>query len=141
MSFRAPHILALAALAQTACTAAVAVPVGETFTLAVGASESFEGADLVLTFDGVRSDNRCPPTVQCIVAGAARVVLEAERGDGDPTELVFAVPPGGSAAERLGDLLITITEVEPETHPARRIEPEEYVVTGVVERTPETADH
>ena len=131
---------ALTALAQTACTAAAlvaasaAVPVGESFTLAVGESAAIDGEDLRLTFDGVTRDNRCPRDVQCIVAGAATVVLTAESG-GEKRELTLDVPPGGSAAVGYDGLEITVAKVEPEAHSQRRIEPADYVVTLVVERS------
>jgi hypothetical protein len=122
-------------IALAACATAGAVPLGESFSLAVGESESIDGEDLILTFDGVARDNRCPKGVQCIVAGAATVVLVAEIG-GETRELTLDVPPGGSASERLDGLEITVERVDPGAVAGRRIEPEDYVVTVVVERTP-----
>ena len=122
-------------IALAACATAGAVPLGEAFSLAVCESAAIDGEDLVLTFDGVPRDNRCPEDVQCIVAGAATVVLTAE-SDGESRELTFDVPPGGSASKRLDGLEITIARVDPQPVAGERIEPEDYVVTAAVERSP-----
>ena len=125
---RAPVLIALAA-----CATVAAVPLGERFDLAVAESASIDGEGLDLTFDGVTRDNRCPKDVQCIVAGAATVVLIAA-SDGERRELTLDVPPGGSASERLDGLEITVARVDPQPVAGRRIEPEDYVVTVVVAR-------
>ena len=80
---RAPVLIALAA-----CATVAAVPLGERFDLAVAESASIDGEGLDLTFDGVTRDNRCPKDVQCIVAGAATVVLIAA-SDGERRELTL----------------------------------------------------
>ncbi len=123
----APLLIALAA-----CATAGAVPLGETFSLAVGESAAIDGEDLRLTFDGVSRDNRCPKDVQCIVAGAATVVLI----DGEGRELTVDVPPGGDAGVELDGYRITVVSVDPQTVSTRRIEPDDYVVTVVVKRSP-----
>ncbi len=129
---------AAAATGDTAGAAAAVVPLGETFSLAVGESATIDGEDLVLTFDGVPRDNRCPKDVQCIVAGAATVVLTAESGGaagrGEGRELTFDVPPGGTAMGPFDGLEITVVKVEPAAISTRRIEAEEYVATLKVER-------
>lgn len=120
-------------IALAACATAGAAPLGETFSLAVGESAAIDGENLRLTFDGVPRDNRCPRDVQCIVAGAATVVLTAE-GGGTQEELTVDIPPGGSAAGHFEGFEITVANVEPAADTRRRIEPEDYVVTLVVER-------
>jgi hypothetical protein len=67
------------------CTSAPAVvqdqghaPViaGEEFTLAVGDSARIGDSELVLMFDGVSEDSRCPRNVTCVWEGNARVRLK-----------------------------------------------------------------
>lgn len=57
---------------------------GQVFQLRIGEMIGIAGEDLVVTFLQVLSDNRCPPGVQCVVAGNARIsVLLAS--DSDPS--------------------------------------------------------
>jgi hypothetical protein len=51
--------------------AGVTVGVGETFTIGVGQSARINGEDIVITFDGVIGDSRCPRNVTCVWAGVA----------------------------------------------------------------------
>lgn len=51
---------------------------GAPFRLSPGESVSVEGEPLRVRFERVKSDVRCPVTVQCIWAGAATVALSVE---------------------------------------------------------------
>src|SRR5881392_626914 len=50
---------------------------GQDFAIAVGASARIGKTDLVVHFDRVVNDSRCPSDVQCITAGDATVVVTA----------------------------------------------------------------
>lgn len=49
---------------------------GRVFQLRAGEMAGIAGEDLAVTFLQVLSDNRCPPGVQCVVAGNARIVVQ-----------------------------------------------------------------
>lgn len=70
----------------SACTASTApfVPValGADVTLATGESAAITPGGLSFTFVSVTSDSRCPTTVQCVVAGSARVLLQVTSASG-----------------------------------------------------------
>jgi hypothetical protein len=102
--------------------------------LRIGDTAAVEGADFSLRFVEVRSDSRCPKNAQCVWAGEATVVLEARPNEGAPSELVFKIPPGGSAETSFGDLEIRVVSLEPPTESGRKIETSEYVATVEVEK-------
>jgi hypothetical protein len=54
--------------------------VGEIFTIGLGQSARINGEDMVITFDEVIGDSRCPRNVTCIWAGVAisRVTIKYE---------------------------------------------------------------
>jgi hypothetical protein len=47
------------------------VGLGETFTINVGNSAQITGEDMVITFNEVIGDSRCPQNVNCVWAGVA----------------------------------------------------------------------
>ena len=60
------------------------VPLDEPFTVELGEQVALGDKGVVLRFDGVASDNRCPAAVTCIQAGEATAqftLLEADRPD------------------------------------------------------------
>ena len=50
---------------------AVAVGLGETFTIGVGQTARITGEDMTVTFNGVIGDSRCPQNVTCVWEGVA----------------------------------------------------------------------
>lgn len=77
-----PSLLAAAGFALLACGGSNPVQPGldRDFELAGGASARVDGTDLVIRFDGVPNDSRCPVDVQCITEGDATVTLRLEGG-------------------------------------------------------------
>ena len=110
------------------------ITLGAPVVLSVGEVARIVGEDLVLTFEGVARDNRCPKGVQCIVAGAATVVVTVRRSGEPAAKVTFDVPPEGSASARFADYEITIAKVEPGVRYGKRIAPDEYLVTILVAR-------
>ena len=72
----------LALVASLACAAGnpVSPALDRDFELSGGASARVEGPDLVIRFEAVPNDSRCPVDVQCISAGDATVALRLEGG-------------------------------------------------------------
>ena len=105
--------------------------IDESFSLAVGETASVEGTDLSLSFVTVERDSRCPKDVSCIVAGEAVVVFGA-RADGEDSELIFKVPPGGEDEQTFSGFTIAIVKLEPEMDSKTKIDASDYVATVVV---------
>jgi hypothetical protein len=69
-------LFASVAIALSACAHDPAVPsagIGSPFRIGVGESVRVEGTDVVLGFDQVTEDSRCPADVVCVWAGTARL--------------------------------------------------------------------
>ncbi len=106
---------------------------GKPFSLHVGEAAVVEEAKLSLTFSAVTQDSRCPRDATCVWAGEAVVELRA-LWEGEPTELTFKVPPGGSDAQVLRGLMISIVGLDPQTKSGKRIEPNTYIAEFMVTR-------
>ena len=75
--------------------------------------------------------SRCPKDANRVVAGEAVVIFRASRGGGT-TDLTLRVPPGGSDTQEFEELSITITELDPQTESAKRIDPASYAAKVMV---------
>ena len=123
----------------------VTAAVDEEFSLAPDQSAAVKGTDLILTFDSVLSDERCPSDVECAASGPVTVSLSVQQGSGTPIDFTlqtFTDQNGRSPnvqfegvtnRAEVGDYLITIASVTP--YPAdliTEIEPSEYRVALLV---------
>jgi hypothetical protein len=97
--------------------------------LRVGETSRADGTDLVVTFDAVRSDSRCPKDVRCIQAGEAVVALTVRVAGGEENALILAVPPGGGASAVYGPYTVSVVSLEPQTQAQVDIAQSEYRVT------------
>ena len=65
---------AIVLVSLTGCSGnqvAVTVGLSDIFTIGVGQSARITGEDMVITFDEVIGDSRCPQNVTCVWAGVA----------------------------------------------------------------------
>lgn len=98
--FIALSLLGMAALIMAACANVTAaggdkVSLGQEFTLPVGRSVTVSGENLVIDFEGVTGDSRCPLGAQCIWAGEATAELKVNhKGE---TSTVTLKEMGGTA--------------------------------------------
>lgn len=86
---------------------------------------------LLIAFEGVAEDSRCPEGVVCVWAGNARAHFSATDGAGARVEfdLNTGVQP---RAHRFGGYTIRLERLVPHPHVDREIEVDEYVATVVV---------
>jgi hypothetical protein len=66
-------------------TSPTEVQLGQVFELRAGASATLQDG-LKVTFDGVRSDSRCPMDALCVWAGDAVVAVRLSHAAGSPAE-------------------------------------------------------
>ncbi len=71
---------------------------GESFSLGVGETVSIPAEGLSVTFGNVGSDNRCPPGVQCIVAGNASIGVPVVKAGSAGAILVLNTTEGPTTA-------------------------------------------
>jgi hypothetical protein len=135
---RATLLLTLGLLAVAACDSATsptrAVPLGEPFELPVGQAASIEDELLVVSFQAVTADSRCPIGVLCIRAGEAVVSLEARRLPSTTAPLVLKTDPQSETTGRFQSYEIELVELKPHPRLGETIDPGQYVATLLVRR-------
>jgi hypothetical protein len=111
----------------------VTVGIDEVFTIGIGQSARITGEDLVLTFEEVISDSRCPREVVCVWAGvAASRVRIIHRGT--PSSLVLNQPGlSEKAQEAFSDYTLTF-DLQPYPQQGETIAPDQYRLTLTVTR-------
>ena len=125
--------------------ASVTATVNEEFGLAPGQSAAVKGTNLILTFDSVLNDERCPSAVECAASGPVTVSLSIQQGNGTPIDFTlqtFTDQNGRSPnvqfegvtnRAEVGDYLIRVASVIPyPTDLTTEIEPSEYQVALLV---------
>jgi hypothetical protein len=116
---------------QTAPSSAV---VGDTTFLELPVGTSASAGEIIVAFDSVLGDSRCPTGVQCVWAGNGEVRLTLTRGvDVEAVGLNTTVEPRETA---FFGYLVTLRELAPYPVYDEPLDPEEYVATIAVVETP-----
>jgi len=104
------------------------LPLGQSFELRPGTSATLQDG-LVVAFDAVRSDSRCPMDAICVWAGEAIVAVQLSRAGADSAERELHTD--GSAAPYLS-YSIELNALQPFPQSDRPIQPTDYVATFTV---------
>ena len=93
-------LLGLVALIMAACANVTAaggdeVSLGEEFTLPVGQSVTVSGENLVIKFEEVTADSRCPKGAHCIWAGEAKADIKVTFNG--QTSVITLIESGGTS--------------------------------------------
>jgi hypothetical protein len=104
------------------------VPLGQAFELKAGASASLPNG-LMLTFDRVTSDSRCPINAVCIVAGEAVIVLKISQRSGDAVERELRTGQPPVSETSFLKYSIELVGLAPLPFAGHVTKPEDYVAT------------
>jgi hypothetical protein len=121
------------AAAGCARNAPVEVSPGAEFELGIGETARMADGDLMITFERVVEDSRCPVDVVCVRAGRATVRLATRSGEGDPLPLELSTGEGPDAAAS-GPFTIRLVSIAPPRRARDPGEPGPYRATLLVER-------
>ncbi len=119
-------------LAATACAqkSSLAPSINRQVVLAVGEASPVSDARLVVRFDGVAADSRCPADAMCVVAGDATVRLQVSPSGSDKgTVRTYELHTGNMRPVQHDDITIELVELSPYPFSAHPIDPGEYRVT------------
>jgi hypothetical protein len=119
-------------VALTGCSdnpAGPSVPEGEEFRLATGEIAAIEGAALVVRFDVVASDSRCPADALCVTQGDAEAVFTVTESGRGLASVTLHTEPGEAQRATIGDWTLTLTRLDPYPYSARPIAPRDYRVS------------
>jgi hypothetical protein len=102
---------------------------GQLFALRVGdtAAVVTASAFVLVRFNGVFGDSRCPQGVECVTAGHATVVLTVQTALA-LDEVSFEVPPQGGTQQVVREVTVEILELRPAAQGGVRIDPLSYLV-------------
>ena len=136
---RLRHLLIFAAIvliSLTGCSknqVAVTVGLGEVFTIGVGKSARITGEDMVVTFNEVIGDSRCPQNVTCVWEGVAssHVTINYQEKD----YALVLNQPGLTEQAKETFIHYTLTySLNPYPMEGEEIPPKEYLLTLTVTR-------
>jgi len=135
---RTSLLLALLVLGFGACDSATsptrAVPLGQPFELPVGEAAAIADELLVVSFQAVTADSRCPTGVLCIWAGEAVVSLEVSRLPSTTAPLVLKTDPESEATGHFQAYEIELVELKPDPKLGEMIAQGQYLATFLVRR-------
>lgn len=126
--------LTLSAACDSSTTPSRGVPFGQEFELQAGQAATIEDELLVVTFEAVTADSRCPIGVFCIQAGEAVVSLEARRLPSTTAQLVLKTQPEAETFGFFQGYEIRLVELKPHPRLGETIAPGDYVATLLVRR-------
>ncbi len=93
-------------------------------TIKFGKQKKFSRSKLTVKFVSVVEDSRCPPTVQCIQAGNARIKVEISNGTTKETfEMNTTLGPKGASFDGFA---IYLDELLPMTKANKKITQKDY---------------
>ncbi len=133
----APVVLAM--MVSVACASSARPVVAQTMspseiTLAPGESRRVPESEVVITFETVAEDSRCPTGVQCVWEGDAAVRLRVEGGETPAATYTLHTNHRFEGEAAHGTIRIRLVAVTP--HPAvdAPVKAEDYRVTLGVDR-------
>lgn len=106
---------------------------GKEFTLVEGKSASLKSKNLVLTFDEVSEDSRCPLYTDCIWEGQAVIKMEVQKGK-EKTSIEFTRKGKESTPikQSVGEYEIQLIKIEPYPESGKPIKKGSYSVKMII---------
>lgn len=102
-------------------------------SIPVGKSVSVKGTGLVVRFERVLNDSRCPTDAQCVTAGNATVVVTAATGGAAGRRFELHTDEGAREAVQ-GQFRLTLIGLKPVPSTTRPVRASDYVLTLRVSR-------
>jgi hypothetical protein len=130
-------VSALLLAAGGACASAALGPspvVDKDFEIAASRSVKIEGTDLVIRFEGVLNDSRCPVDVQCITAGDAAIAVTAATGGAAANRYELHTDQGPKEATH-GPYRIILIDLKPRPSSTGSAGTRNYILTLRVGRS------
>jgi hypothetical protein len=108
---------------------ALAAPLDARFTLAPGGKTTISGTELVITFDRVLEDSRCPVGANCIQAGDGVIGITVTQRGGTSGSYQLHTAPVGPRSAIHGGVTITLEDLTPAPASSRATPPQDYRAT------------
>jgi hypothetical protein len=108
---------------------ALAAPLDARFTLAPGEMRAIDGTELVVRFDRVVEDSRCPAGVACIQAGDGVIGITVTQRGGTTGRYQLHTAPNGARSAVHGGVTIALEDLTPTPVSSRATPPQDYRAT------------
>ncbi len=126
----AVFVTALACASGSTASDVAEITPGEPFRLGVGEAMRLSSEDLLIRFEGVAGDSRCPTGVNCFWAGDAAVEVRAVRGDEEAAVTLHTHGgPKYPREARVFDWKLSLEDLQPQPSAKGQIAPEDYQAT------------
>lgn len=120
------------------------VKIDEPFQLKYGQFKILQPDNLVITFEQLISDSRCPIGVVCFIAGDAEILLRLQKGNSDPTtihlKIGLRVTKKDTFAHQFVDALgyrFTLMELDPHPYMDKHFSKSSYTAFLKIQRNRE----
>jgi hypothetical protein len=107
---------------------------GEEFALKAGQTASVADGGLIVRFESVSNDSRCPRGVTCIWEGDAVVAVSVQRGNASTNRHELHTSGLYAREAREGPFRIELVKLDPLPVEGTNVDPKEYVATFRVVR-------
>lgn len=84
-------------------------------------------AIVLVRFNGVGADSRCPVDAQCTTAGSASCSLTVQTAL-QVHNLTLEVPPSGTVKQEVDEVTVTVVGLQPDAHVGVTINPLDYLI-------------
>jgi hypothetical protein len=108
--------------------------VGENFDLRIGETVTIAGEPLIVSFDRVVEDSRCPTNTTCVWAGTAVVQLGLRTSDSVRGTLNLQTLSDASREGVFQKYRLRLIQLAPTPTDSTPVPPEQYVLTLMVRR-------
>jgi len=128
-------MLAIILVSLAPAAAAGNIPIGQPFILTPGEEVDVGNMPLLVRFDEVLMDSRCPIDVTCFWEGeaATQLTLSAPDVEGEAVELHTPLSPLGSSSAEFLQHVITLRALNPYPDTTQPTDPEDYRLELIVE--------
>lgn len=122
-------VIAVLAAGISACSTGTAPRVGGEFDLLIHQRTAVEGTPLLVEFDAVLEDSRCPRNAMCIQAGRAAVQLFVTYASGpDILHILTLVDRPDSSTAVVGGWFVDFIALNPYPTVGQQVDPDRRVV-------------
>lgn len=130
ISFVLPFLALLLSAAQCS-QKEIGCELGKPFQLQIG--ETMNCKDSPIQFVAIKEDSRCPEYVNCVWEGQVVIQLALGEREREMVDLTLREGKPALASQKVGAYIYRLEEVVPYPVSDKKIEPEDYSITLVVE--------
>jgi hypothetical protein len=107
------------------------IRLGQEFELKINQEATIEGEGLIVAFESVLEDSRCPEGVDCIWSGNAKIKVRSSKQKQTPATAELNTDVG-SKSSSYSNYEISLVALKPRPKADKAVQPDEYKATLIV---------